>query len=332
MTLEYKANKILCVEQQAHNQPLIGYINPYGKIIDLSILKGPIGHDNWRNPVTSTFLQFLSFVVVNTNSKDLKIFDKERYQNNSYPGIEEIVKRGVEGSREFNFNSYDSFVETLERRFIYESEKNKDFIDFNVHKLHKEFYDRDEYEKLVYDLINFYKKAYSNNDFFNSTGIMPKALKKNDFLKLYDKVYKTCFKGFEEEFYNEYLMIQLMPYLKDICVQYLGYHSIERAIPNKDLILFNNINEPSNGYTFARNPKSILTSEPNVNEVFYNWLLMDWEIKRLPRFYWYDKEKRFELESPIMTYHQTDEEEILSKEIQAIKRRVPKEERYKYFR
>lgn len=329
MTLEYKENEIIRTEKMYFNNPLIGYINPYGKIIDLSLLYGLVGHDNWRNPVTPIFLKYISYIILNTNVKDLKKISNELYYNNQYPGFDEIVRRGVEIGHEINFQSYDDFKTQLNEKYLCEKEKIKKFIHIDK-KENENLYNIDVYRKLTYDLIEFFYKAYSNNNFFDSTKIIPKALKKEDVLKIYK--HDPFIDGFENEFYNEYLMIQLMSYLKDICVQYLGYHSIERAIPNKDLNLFNNVNYPSNGYTFTKNPKTILTSELKINETFYNWILMDWEIKRLPRYHWNSNTKKFDIENPAVAYHQTNKEEVLNQELVSIKKLVPLEERKKYFR
>ena len=136
----------------------------------------------------------------------------------------------------------------------------------------------------------------------------------------------------KEEFYYSYLIVHLMSYFKDICVQYLGYDSIERAWRIYDVNLFNNIHDASNGYAFSNNPRIIVTSEKNVNERFYNWLLMDWTIQQIPKKVWDDKNKKFIDEDYIFNYINRDKEEIYGKEIESIKRLVKKEDRYKYFR
>ena len=331
MSLEYKEREILMKESDG--RPLIGYINPYGNIINLSRLVGEPGHGNWRNPVTPIIMHYMSFVILNTNVKELKKLGKELglgnkfYDNNFYPGFKEIVKRGAEFGREINFESYNYFKEDLNTRFEKEIERMNFFISFYVKNNFEDFYKRDVYEKLAYDLICLFQKTYSNDDFFNSIGMVPKVLDKSTVLDKYKGRYEDG-----DKLYYGYLTVQLMSYMKDICIQYLGYHSLERAIPNADLNIHNNIFECSNGYTFADNPRTITTSEPNVNDTFYNWLLMDWEIQQVPRYYWNENEKCFELESEILKYYETEKEKILGKEIASIKRLVPLKERPKYFR
>lgn len=333
MTLEYKEDKILKKEEWNFG-PLLGYINPYGNIIDLSMLVGEVGHDNWRNPVTPTFIRYISFVLLNTDAKELISIglNNELYNKNSYTGFKEIVKRGVDFGREINYQSYTSFKKNLDDKYEKEKKKFQSFLSFDVKNGFKSFYEIDVYQKLVYDLVCLFHKTYSDNDFFDSIGIIPKVLDKATVVNTYKRKFSDDITGFEDDFYYEYLMIQLMSYLKDICVQYLGYHSLERAIPCEDLNLFNNINKNSYGYTFSESPRTITTSEPNVNDTFYNWLLMNWEIQRVPRYYWNENQKRFELESETLKFYETEKEEILGKEIGSIKRLVPLEERYKYFR
>ena len=78
--------------------------------------------------------------------------------------------------------------------------------------------------------------------------------------------------------------------------------------------------------------KVITISCTNLNERFYNWLLMEWSIQKIPRMYWSKIEKRFIKGNPISNYYQTEKEEILGKEIESIKREVPKQYRKDYFR
>ena len=95
--------------------------------------------------------------------------------------------------------------------------------------------------------------------------------------------------------------------------------------------IFNNLFYVSHGYTEAPY-KVIFTSCTNPNERFYNWLLMDWIVQRVPKMIWNEGEQRFVQESALMDYYQTEKEIILGKEIQSIRRKVPKQYREEYFR
>lgn len=168
MTIGYKEDEILKKENWMYGKPLIGYINPSGQILDYSMLIGPYGHDNWRNPATSIFLSFVSFVVKNYKVAHFLEYewDKEKtlYKNNKYEGFDDVVKRGLEYIRSENYESYDNFLQYLDSLIVSEKEsaiwsaKNKYFSDRNVYKI------------LSYDLAKLFEKLYSNRDFFDSLG------------------------------------------------------------------------------------------------------------------------------------------------------------------
>lgn len=328
MTIEYKEDEILERERLMSNRPLIGYINPQGEIINYSKLIGECGHGNWRNPATPVLLDFVSFVMKGDKIKTLYEWEwdeeKTLYYDNKYEGFDDIVKRGLEFPCDVNYTSYDEFLEVLDKVW----KKEKELAKF--HAEHRtSFGDRDVFEKLKYDLVNFFKKLYSNRNFFGSLGRVIYAENSETICEMY-KVKGDIEKA--NEFYYNYLIVQLMSYMKDFCVQYLKYDSIERAWPLGDLNRINNLYSASNGYTFSPNPRIITTSAQNINERFYNWLLMDWEIQKVPRKVWNEDKKKFEDEPYVFEYVYKDKEEILGKEIDSIKRLVPREERYKYFR
>jgi len=323
MVIEYKEDEIVKTEQFTQ-KPLIGYINPHGKIINYSTLIGEIGHDNWRNPATPIFLKLISFVIKGESTKWLEDFEfYDLLEKNKYDGFDEVVKRGLEYAQKINYDSYDDFLRELDNMLNVETEFAK-----SAAKYYKSYWNRDEFATLRYDLVKLFHKLYSNKDFFNSLGRVVYVESESYISKkyhIYDGVKQS-------KFYHDYLVVQLMSYFKDFLVQYLGYDSIERAMPDSDLILFNNIHDGSHGYTFSDNPRIIETSCTNINERFYNWLLMDWEIQRVPRYYWNEKEKKFELEQINHSFFQTDKEEILGKEIEAIRNQIPRDKRKAYFR
>lgn len=327
MTIKYQEDEILNIEKWNYNRPFIGYLNPYGQLLNYCQLVGEYGHDNWRNPATPIFLSFISFVIKNKKIKQLEEaqWDKDRslFLKNKYEGFDDIVKRGLSYGQDINYHSYDDFLKALNK--VLQEEKKSEKIHI---KYCETYWDKDPWDKLRYDLAHFFEKCYSNKDFFRSLGRIIAVENRYDICQKYNK--KDSWK--QHEFYYEYCLIQLMSYFKDIAVQYLGYDSIERAIAEYDLVQINNIQSASNGYTFASNPRLITTSCPNPNERFYNWLLMDWQIQRIPRMLWNEEDQRFIEENTITKYYQTEKEEILGKEIESIKKQVPKEYRKQYFR
>lgn len=121
-----------------------------------------------------------------------------------------------------------------------------------------------------------------------------------------------------------------MQYFKDISVQYLGYDSLERfTTKNKEIKIQNRNGEEYQRY-FLANPRVITSSYPNINERYYNYLLMNWRVDRLPRYVFNDKSKYFEVDEFISNYD-VEKEEMLGKEIQTIKKLVPLKDRHKYF-
>ena len=330
MTIEYREEEILKKEEWMYGKPLIGYINPYGQILDYSMLIGPYGHDNWRNVATPIFLSFVSYVVKNYKvSKLLESrwdFIKALYEINKYEGFDDVVKRGLEYDYSENHDTYEEFLQCLNRVVNEEKEKatsareyGGSFLQWNVYNI------------LRYDLVKLFEKLYSKGDFFDSLGRVIYAENKQEVLNKYNMNNINDTRR-SDQFYHNYLIVQLMSYIKDICVQYLGYDSIERAWQIGDINRVNNIYYASNGYTFSKDPRIIVTSERNVNERFYNWLLMDWTIQQVPRKVWNEKNKKFIDENDIFDYVHNDKEDILGKEIESIKRLVKREERYKYFR
>jgi len=330
MTIEYKEDEILKKEKWMYGKPLIGYINPYGQILDYSMLIGPYGHDNWRNAATPVFLSFISYVVKNYEvSKFLKSeydFVKVLYEKNKYEGFDDVVKRGLQYDYSENHDTYDEFLQRLNDRVNKEEEKLKSTIEYGG-----SLRSWDVYRILRYDLVKLFEKLYSNRDFFDSLGRVIYAENSLEVLNKYSMSNTNDMRQ-RDQFYHNYLIVQLMSYMKDICVQYLGYDSIERAWRIGDLNRVNNIYYASNGYTFSNNPRIIVTSEKNINERFYNWLLMDWTIQKIPKKIWDEKNKKFIDENYIFDYVHSEKEEILGKEIGSIKRLVKKEDRYKYFR
>lgn len=187
------------------------------------------------------------------------------------------------------------------------------------------FWDMHVYENLQNDLMKFFKNAYNSGNFFESIGMTPQVDCYDDYIENHEKeiqekrkLYTLLRNRSDRDFYNDYQIAQLMSYFKDIMVMYMGYDSIERRLKLT-----------SNKSTEF---KTITTSCANPNERFYNWLLMDWTIQRIPRMLLNEKEERHILENPITSYYQTEKEEILGMEIASIKRLVPRQCRKEYFR
>lgn len=78
-------------------------------------------------------------------------------------------------------------------------------------------------------------------------------------------------------------------------------------------------------------PKTILTSKFNIYETFYNYLLNDYKIQVVPKKAYDFKEQRF-IDFKLNEFLVPDSELRLKDEIDAIRKRVPKEERERFYR
>ena len=323
MTLEFAISQIKANEYYSE-KPFTGYISPEGKLIEYgNVLEYDYGgHDNWINPASMLFLNFVSYAIRDTSSKNIrKSYSVPDYfvNYNSYPGIDEIVKRGIRDDLHFERDSYDEFYNRINT-----------YIDEELRIRMKRGKSDNEYADLMFDLLLFFKNAYKNNLFFDSIG-------RKFYVDKIDKLVADIKKSgrlismflTEEYWYEKYLKEELISHIKDIYVQYLGYDSIERYMPNGMLVkLYGNYTDEE----LIRTPRIITSSANNPNERFYNYLLMNWAVHILPRYRFNEETGLYEKEQEYLDYHYSEKEDIYAKEIDSIKRLVPIDERYKYFR
>lgn len=318
MTLDFNTGKDIIVSyEKKKGKPYIGFIAPNGDYISFNILMGDRSfHDSPWNPVSYTFLDYISYIVRNTNVNTHfnwwnKIGEKDTrdkyYEFNHYPNIKELVLRGFNPFFDYNRSSISDFITKLDERISLS-------------------YGKHGYEMMVYDLLIFFRNAYANKTFFETIGKKFYVDSERDIIKKYnldkrdvDKIRDT---------YKSYLKMQLLSYQKDIIVQYLGYDAIERFDQNGMRASTLAANKDSDKL-FLFNPRVITSSCLNVYERYYNYLLMDWTIQRLPRYCYNYETKTYEI---IDLFYQSEHEEKLKQEIQAIRKLVPLCERYKYFR
>lgn len=311
MAVKYFDNEIKNTEINT-NKPYIGYISPRGMLIDYdnSIKESYGGHTSWGNPLASFFIGFFSFVVKNTNIKDLQPLFQQYpfiFKGNVLDDTGEIIQRGIrfrfDGSGLNDFG-YDYFLE---------------YLDDFYHNILSKTNPSNEYDVFKRDMIIFFKNAYQNKDFFKAINKKVEIINKTEFERLTGKKDPT------NEKYEKYVKNILMQYFKDICVTMLGYDSIERFKPNgMEVKPCENDGEID--------PRIITTSHLNVNERYFNYLLMDWKVHRLKRYTFNSKTGIYEKEDSFLSIYQTDKEKRLEDEISAIKRLVPVSERKRFFR
>lgn len=320
MTTEFKEDQIASREKWTR-EPYIGYFSPNGKLVDYNILLGENCHDSWQNPVSWAFLSWVSYIVSETSIEELKkwAISERSIANNKYSGLAELVVRGYGINYDFNYESFDEFLGKLYHR-----------INEIENCLHK--YGRlDEYTEFEYKLLLFFRNAYNDKKFFDT--IQRKIVIENPSI-VKEKI-KHEYGNFHlpahilDSMYHKHLQKELLSYMKDICVQYLGYDSLERFSPNGRELKIPYWPERYNFELLS--PRTITSSYPNINERYYNYLLMDWTVKQLPRYY-YNEHTRIYEKSDFNILYQSETEEKLEQEIKSIKKLVPLKERKQYFR
>lgn len=318
MTIEFKENQITACEEKGH-YPFIGYFSPSGDLISYNNKLGGGYHGAWQNPVSWAFLSWVSYIILGTSVDDL-IEYPEFFNICKYPGINEYVKRGYGGDHYYNYGNMDKFLFDLEERII-RIERNWKFSS-----------EIDDYTRFEYDLLLFFRNAYKSRRFFDS---IQKKIQIEDPEVIEQKLsslprYENCDRHIIHAATSDFIKEELLSHLKDICVQYLGYDSLERFMPNGMVIEIPGKYDKYQ-FDFLANKRVITSSYPNINERYYNYLLMDWVVHKLPRYY-FNEDKGVYEEYSLSMFYQSETEEKLGKEIAAIKRLVPIKERKKYFR
>ncbi len=315
MTIEFKREQIEKREMNIH-MPYVGYFSPSGDLIDYNVMFGENYHDTWRNPVSLSFLSFVSYIIKGTDIEHYKQDDPETYERLMYPGLKEKVIHGLGIFYYYNERSLDDDI---------------DFLNSYLEELKNKYY-LDEYRLFEIDLLDFFKKTYSNKKFFDALDKKIYVENENEMCKEFTKKYSYELSyDRKKELYVDYLKTELMKYFKDIAVQYLGYDSLERFKPNGEIIKIPYHWEKWDFDYFKKTKRIITTSYQNYYERFFNYMIMEWAVHKIPRYLWNEKENKFEKESYIRDFTYKDSEELYKKEIESIKRLVPIDERYKYF-
>ena len=253
----------------------------------------------------------------------------DEFITNDVCGLDRIPEYMKKRIREKLLENIEDFEYKKE---IYEGKHEKRRLDYIRSKI--DFKVLTQMAQLEIDLCNLFIKCYNSNQVTTTTGKMNG--RNETYFDLTEVlglpiIFDVEYIQYSNEGYYKNKTNELL--LKEILVSHLGYHSVE-----------------SNCY------KTITTSSWNIYEKFYNYLLMDYSIQQISRFY-YDKEKEIYVERPLIEEHfynekdeqgniidtksvymnirdylTSDRELRLKDEIQAIKKLVPINERSKYFR
>ena len=183
------------------------------------------------------------------------------------------------------------------------------------------------------DLLSFLRKVNSDPETLNKIRGSINYNKIPEYIRMYKKL--PLYVGespFEiESVFGKENTKNLLLLLKDICVQYLGYDSIEQVKPDGTFLKFPDYYYlyPKDYLTYFEKPRIITSHNSNVTQRFFNYLLMDWKIQESPKYFFNPETNRFELEQSQKFFSR---DEIYQEEIDSIRRLVPLKDRPKYFR
>ena len=319
MALDFKQEEIKNIELKL-GTTFAGFINPRGDLV----YSGPT-HYFWNSSVYNAYLKYISYIVSDVK-KDGKYanYIKEQtpdiYNSMLNPKYDELVFRG--------YDSYYFGVHTTFEEFYRKLLKRIETVDYRIREKEELSFDR-----FKLDLLNFFKDAYRDKDYIKATG---KVIRIDSQNSLEEKIKKENNITDQDKSMTEILIEravnkEMLAGFKDICVQYLGYDTVERYGPNSKEIQVPP-DEISYDENFYNSPRIITSSYKDIYERFYNYLLMDWEIYKVPRFIYNKETGIFEKEQDILNAHRAEKEEETKEEIQSIKKMVPPWERKQFFK
>lgn len=171
-----------------------------------------------------------------------------------------------------------------------------------------------DYNEVELRMYQFFYNCYSNGLFSEGYGkeilFMDFEIFEEQIRHSINKIYGANYSDVYDEIeyrYKQYVNSKMLDIIKETYIQYLGLHSVERT------------------------KKTITTSNSNIYETFYNYLLNDYTIYQIPSMVFDEKNKKYVEYNP-NRYFLSSKEQKLKEEIESIKRLVKVNERYKYYR
>ncbi len=324
MTLDFKEEEIKEKEIKL-KVPFAGYLSPQGELIDFSTPLGESLHNSISNQVAQTYLKYISYIITG-DTKDgkyaeyLKKHKPEKIKEMLDDDLDELIYRG--------YASYYSNINKKFEDFYNEIQNDLRLCELRINKKEEFSYDR-----FKLDLLKFFLNAYKNGSYLKSVGKITRVDNQIDI----EKRLKKEFNLNDDDRHELLVQVErtvskeLLTGFKDICVQYMGYDSIERFDSNARKI---DIPAKKNDYDlmFYSNPRVISTSHKDIYDRFYNYILMDWNIYQAPRYLYNGKTGIYEPEPDFVNSHIEESNKEIKNEIESIKRLVPLKERKKYFK
>lgn len=222
----------------------VGYLNPYGIPISFRDKFGYTGHGQ----SLSIQERFRVYYTLKMKPSELISPFEEYIMTNEYQHSE----------KERHFNS----LKNLRRSF------NEDLKRWKKQKYPSSFINKRQMELDIYD---FFINCYRADTFFDGIGNVETCLcerefwlteyKDKDVYPIDDYHFKMAYQIYKDKILAEAF--------KNVLIQYLGYHAVERV------------------------PKTITTSSFGIYQKFYYYLKNDFTIYQIPKMFWNPKERTY---------------------------------------
>lgn len=282
MTLQFNeeiVNDEIISSNSFKSPNFIGFINPYGVPINLKDKLGYTGHGE----APSIQERFRVYYTLKIKESKLTSPLEEYIMTSEYQHSE----------KERQINYLKQLRESLNEELNYQKKEST-------------FYNISE-KQMELDIYDFFINCYSADTFFKGVGNVQTCKCEREFWATEYKN-KNLYDVGDWDFNMEYQIYKdkiLAETLKNVLIQYLGYHSVERV------------------------PRTITTASICTYKEFYKYIANDFTIFQIPKMIW-DSKKRKYVELKLNEFFLPDSELRLRDEIQAIKKLVPINERTKY--
>lgn len=307
------------------NGAYTGYFSPECELVEYSTEVGN-SHNDWRHPVSVIFIKYIGYMI-NGDSKIHLGYDINN-DRDSFDTLDDLLNSLDQEIKktEIVYHYYSQQVIELDKKYA----KKTRFIYENAREILVSL-------KLKFELLKFFKVTYQNGNFFRSIGriirIENMGLIKNR-LNMRYKNNSNFLKENEERLIKEEIIKSLISNFKTIVVDYLKYDSIETFKPDKTFVKVNELIDPNPmikyDLDFINNPRFISSSHYDINERFFNYLIMNWEINQIPGYTLDPNSGIYTKQSDLLLFHETPREREFKEEIIKIKKLVPLKDRYKY--
>ena len=311
-------------QELASGTLFLGYFSPNGILYDFNTDLGIENHYSITNPVPLTYLKYISFIISDLTkdseyAKFLSESNPEKFKELIDESVNELVFRGYDSYYTGTVQSFDKFYTSLNDELNTCEEKIKSG-------------NGSKFDRFKLDLLRFFSNAYRDGSFIKSTGLTIRM----DDLSLIKKelLENTELDGFDSNDINELIerrvSKEMLTFFKDLCIRYLGYDSIERYNKEGEKIKIPGNPALYDDHFFA-SPRVITTSHVDIYERYYNYILMDWYIQKVPKYVFNENTGLFELDNGLNPFIE-QKEEGLKEELKILKKNYAPKDRIQFIR